>query len=117
MAHSREIIGVHYPSDSETSRVLARQLVNELFKNERFLKDLALVKKEWSEKSKETLTKPASMKKEEKKLPVPRRANSTVYSSGITNHITRYTSISGTNAVINPISTNPILTSEVSSPK
>jgi acid phosphatase (class A) len=48
MAHSREIIGVHYPSDSETSRVLARQLVNELFKNERFLKDLALVKKEWS---------------------------------------------------------------------
>src|SRR5688572_7603337 len=31
MAHSREIIGVHYPSDSESSRMLARQLVNELF--------------------------------------------------------------------------------------
>lgn len=52
MAHSREIIGVHYPSDSETSRMLARQLVNMLFKNEKFLKDFEEVKKEWAEKSK-----------------------------------------------------------------
>lgn len=67
MAHSREIIGVHYPSDSEASRVLARQLVNELFKNEKFLRDFELVKKEWAEKSKETFTKPVVLKKDEKK--------------------------------------------------
>src|SRR5688572_2097692 len=58
MAHSREIIGVHYPSDSEASRLLARQLVNKLFQNEKFLRDFALVKKEWAEKAKETFVKP-----------------------------------------------------------
>ena len=31
MAHSREIIGVHYPSDSEASRIFARQFVNKLW--------------------------------------------------------------------------------------
>lgn len=67
MAHSREIIGVHFPSDSEASRVLARQLVNELFKNEKFLKDFELVKAEWAEKSKETFIKPVVIKKGEKK--------------------------------------------------
>jgi acid phosphatase (class A) len=58
MAHSREIIGVHYPSDSEASRMLARQLVNKLFQNEKFLKDFELVKQEWSEKAKESFAKP-----------------------------------------------------------
>jgi acid phosphatase (class A) len=58
MAHSREIIGVHYPSDSEASRVLARQLVNRLFQNEKFLNDFAAVKKEWAEKAKESFEKP-----------------------------------------------------------
>ena len=67
MAHSREIIGVHYPSDSESSRMLARQLVNELFKNEKFKKDFDLVKKEWKEKAKETFVKPALLKKDDKK--------------------------------------------------
>jgi acid phosphatase (class A) len=33
MAHSREILGVHYPSDAEASRILARQFVNKLFEN------------------------------------------------------------------------------------
>jgi acid phosphatase (class A) len=60
MAHSREIIGVHYPSDSEASRVLARQFVNRLFQNEKFLKDFELVKKEWAEKAKESFIKPTS---------------------------------------------------------
>jgi acid phosphatase (class A) len=58
MAHSREIIGVHYPSDSEASRILARQLVNKLFQNEKFLKDFELAKKEWTEKAKESFAKP-----------------------------------------------------------
>jgi acid phosphatase (class A) len=60
MAHSREIIGVHYPSDSEASRILARQFVNKLFQNEKFLQDLELVKTEWAENAKETFTKPSS---------------------------------------------------------
>ena len=60
MAHSREIIGVHYPSDSEASRILARQFVNKLFQNEKFLRDFELVKKEWTEKAKESFIKPAS---------------------------------------------------------
>lgn len=58
MAHSREIIGVHYPSDSEASRILARQFVNKLFQNEKFLKDFALVKEEWNHKAKERFAVP-----------------------------------------------------------
>ena len=58
MAHSREIIGVHYPSDSEASRMLARQLVNKLFQNEKFLKDFKQVKKEWAVKANESFQKP-----------------------------------------------------------
>lgn len=58
MAHSREILGVHYPSDSESGRIFARQFVNLLFQNPQFLSDFELVKKEWSEKAKETFTKP-----------------------------------------------------------
>jgi acid phosphatase (class A) len=46
MAYSREIIGVHYPSDSEAGRIFARQFVNELLKNEAFQKELIVVKKE-----------------------------------------------------------------------
>jgi len=58
MAHSREIIGVHYPSDSEASRIFARQFVNMLFENERFLKDYQKVKEEWALKAKESFVKP-----------------------------------------------------------
>ncbi|NOT77184.1 MAG: phosphatase [Cyclobacteriaceae bacterium] len=53
MAHSREIIGVHYPSDSESARIFARQFVNLLFQNESFLKDFENVKKEWAMKARE----------------------------------------------------------------
>ena len=55
MAHSREIIGVHYPSDSESARIFARQFVNKLFQNEQFLKDFEKVKEEWALKGKEKL--------------------------------------------------------------
>jgi acid phosphatase (class A) len=53
MAHSREILGVHYPSDSESSRIFARQFVNKLFQNEKFKKEFEEVKKEWAQKAKE----------------------------------------------------------------
>lgn len=46
MAHSREIIGVHYPSDSESGRLLAYELIQRLMKNEQFQKDFAAAKEE-----------------------------------------------------------------------
>ncbi|MGK2864924.1 MAG: phosphatase PAP2 family protein [Chitinophagaceae bacterium] len=49
MAYSREVLGVHYPSDSEVSRIWARNFVNELLKTEKFVQDLEKVKKEISE--------------------------------------------------------------------
>jgi acid phosphatase (class A) len=58
MAHSREILGVHYPSDSESARIFARQFVNMLFQNEKFLQDFEMVKKEWAGKARETFAKP-----------------------------------------------------------
>ena len=44
MAYSREIIGVHYPSDSEAGRIFARQFVNYLLENPVFKKDLSETK-------------------------------------------------------------------------
>ena len=48
IAHSREIIGVHYPSDTEAGRMLARQFVNRLLQNEAFRAEFAKVRKEWA---------------------------------------------------------------------
>ena len=46
MAFSREILGVHFPSDSEAGRVFARQFVNQLLKNETFKIDLEAARRE-----------------------------------------------------------------------
>jgi acid phosphatase (class A) len=46
MAISREYLGCHYPSDSESGRLWARQFVNELFKKEKFRNDFKLAKNE-----------------------------------------------------------------------
>ncbi|HMJ07036.1 MAG TPA: phosphatase PAP2 family protein [Chthoniobacterales bacterium] len=48
IAHSREIIGVHYPSDSEAGRVFGRQFVDLLLQSEEFRPDLEKVKAEWT---------------------------------------------------------------------
>ncbi|MCI0751993.1 MAG: phosphatase [Flammeovirgaceae bacterium] len=66
MAHSREIIGVHYPSDSESGRQFAHQFVSKLFQNEQFLKELEEVKQEWKLKAKESFLKPIITDKEKK---------------------------------------------------
>jgi acid phosphatase (class A) len=47
IAHSREIIGVHFPSDSEASRTLACQILNKLLVDKKFISDLEKAKKEW----------------------------------------------------------------------
>ena len=46
MAHSREMIGVHYPSDSESGRALAYQLIKRLMADEKFKKEFVAAKQE-----------------------------------------------------------------------
>jgi acid phosphatase (class A) len=55
MAHAREIIGVHYPSDNEAARIFARQFVNMLFRNKKFQEDFQQVKREWEAKRKQVV--------------------------------------------------------------
>lgn len=50
MSRARQIIGVHYPSDCEGSRIFARQFVNMLLANEKFSQDFEKVKQEWASK-------------------------------------------------------------------
>jgi acid phosphatase (class A) len=49
---SREIMGIHYPSDNETSRQVAYKMMQHYFKNENFKKDFMDAKKEWKGVSK-----------------------------------------------------------------
>jgi acid phosphatase (class A) len=49
-AWSRELLGVHYPSDSEASRIWASEFVEFLFDNQQFVRDFEAVKKEWAQK-------------------------------------------------------------------
>jgi acid phosphatase (class A) len=49
IAHSREIIGVHFPSDSEAGRVFGRQFVDLLLASEKFQPELNRIKKEWAQ--------------------------------------------------------------------
>ncbi len=53
MAYSREILGVHYPSDSEASRMYALRFVELLLATEAFQKDLEAMKEEWKRVRKE----------------------------------------------------------------
>ena len=48
IAHSREIIGVHYPSDTEAGRVFAREFVDLLLNSEKFKPEFEKVKAEWT---------------------------------------------------------------------
>ncbi|PRY14899.1 acid phosphatase (class A) [Pontibacter ummariensis] len=57
LAFSREVRGVHYPSDSEAGRAFAKQFVAELMKSKKFNADYAAMKAEIEEvKSKHSLT-------------------------------------------------------------
>jgi acid phosphatase (class A) len=46
LAYSREILGVHFPSDSESGRALARQVVDRMLASPEFSKDLAAAREE-----------------------------------------------------------------------
>jgi acid phosphatase (class A) len=73
MAYSREVIGVHYPSDSEVARVWARKFVNELFKKEKFQKDF--------EKAKSEILGWKRLKNEQEKAEVDKECDSSCESS------------------------------------
>jgi acid phosphatase (class A) len=47
IAYSREIIGVHFPSDSESGRVFAHQFVDQLLASEKFRPEYEKIRKEW----------------------------------------------------------------------
>lgn len=48
IGHSREVIGVHFPSDTESGRIFARQFVDRLLANPAFAAEFAKVKAEWA---------------------------------------------------------------------
>ena len=48
MAWSRELLGVHYPSDSEAGRIFAVDFVRFLFNDDAFRRDFDAVKQEWA---------------------------------------------------------------------
>ena len=45
---SREIMGIHYPSDNEASRLIAYGMLQYYFANDTFKKDLQAAQKEWN---------------------------------------------------------------------
>jgi acid phosphatase (class A) len=49
--HSREIMGIHYPSDNEASRQVAYRMMQYYFKNDAFLKDYDEAAAEWKSNS------------------------------------------------------------------
>ncbi len=49
---SRELMGIHYPSDNEASRVIGWYLLNFWYKNPQFIADLEKAKIEWAAKRK-----------------------------------------------------------------
>ena len=47
VGESREIMGIHYPSDEEAARVLAHRMLTAMLDNPAFRADLAAAKREW----------------------------------------------------------------------
>ncbi|WP_158638409.1 phosphatase PAP2 family protein [Panacibacter ginsenosidivorans] len=47
---SRELLGIHYPSDNEASRIVGWYLLKYWYNNPLFVKDLNKAKQEWAEK-------------------------------------------------------------------
>ncbi len=48
VGESREIMGIHYPSDEEAARVLAHRMLTAMLSNEKFKEDLRRAKQEWN---------------------------------------------------------------------
>lgn len=54
---SREIMGIHFPSDNEAARQVAFNMIQHYFKNETFRKDLDAAVAEWKSKGSSVLTR------------------------------------------------------------
>lgn len=52
---SREIMGIHFPSDNESARLVAYRMIQHYFKNEVFQNDLKEAEAEWKMKSPKVL--------------------------------------------------------------
>jgi len=50
IGYSREILGIHYPSDEETSRILAHNILMKIWENPDFKDDFEAALNEWKEK-------------------------------------------------------------------
>lgn len=50
IGYSREILGVHYPSDEEESRKLAHTILSKIWEKAKFRNDFNLALAEWDEK-------------------------------------------------------------------
>lgn len=48
---SRELMGIHFPSDNETSRLIAAEMLNLLTQRANFTADLKAAREEWEQKS------------------------------------------------------------------
>ena len=47
IGESREVMGIHYPSDEEAARVLAHNMLSAMWTNPTFQEDLNAAKREW----------------------------------------------------------------------
>ncbi|MEX0313669.1 MAG: phosphatase PAP2 family protein [Allomuricauda sp.] len=50
VGESREIMGIHYPSDEEAARILAHKMLTAMWNNTKFKKEYNLAKKEWAQR-------------------------------------------------------------------
>lgn len=50
IGESREIMGIHYPSDEEAARILAHRMLSAMVSNPNFIKDFNMAKSEWKDK-------------------------------------------------------------------
>ncbi len=47
VGESREIMGIHYPSDEEAARILSHKMLELMMNNQAFVEDMVSAKKEW----------------------------------------------------------------------
>ena len=47
VGESREIMGIHYPSDEEAARILAHGMLSSMWDNPKFKKEYLAAKAEW----------------------------------------------------------------------
>ena len=62
---SRELMGIHYPSDNEASRVIGWHLLDYWYNNPQFVTDMERAKMEWATKKNSAPTKAPAVRKDQ----------------------------------------------------